>query len=132
MKKLLLMLVLLIATGCAGMQQEVVAPLPNIERTAGVGDTFFQYEMKTFPVENNERFDLTIVELNEQNIGLQYAEYFYSSGVGVYWQGAGWKIKDGFNKRFDFVLADKVIRFRSYAFDVLSVEGGQIKYRRIK
>lgn len=132
MKKLLLLFVLFLTVGCAGMQQEIAVPLPNGEKIAGVGDVFFIYEMKTFPVENNNRFDLTIVELDDNKIGLQYAEYFYSSGVGPYWQGAGWKIKDGFNKRFDYSISNKAVRFKGYEFEILSVEGGQIKYRRVK
>ena len=132
MKKLLSLFVLFLFVGCAGMQQELASPLPNNEKSAGVGDVFFTYEMKTFPVENNERFDLTVVELDGNKIGLQYAEYFYSSGIGPYWQGAGWKIKDGFNKRFDYSISDKTVRFRGYEFEIVSLEGGQVRYRRIK
>ena len=43
-----------------------------------------------------------------------------------------WMVKQGFNKRFDYAVADRVIRFKDYDFEILSVENGQIKYKRIK
>lgn len=126
--------IVLLFAGCAGMQKELVNPEVNIERTAGIGDEFFQYEFLTFPTESSHKFELTILELNPERLGLQYNEYFYSmpSTFSAAYAPSGWMVKQGFNKRFDYAIADKTVRFKNFEFEVLSVENGQIKYRRIK
>lgn len=142
MKKIgLILLMLFLFNGCVPMQptdsKPIEAGIPNIavEKSSGVGDAFFEFtHMGSFWTNDNWKFDLTIVELNDQKIGLQYSEYLYSQPrvVGFTTIPGGWMIKDGFNKRFDYAVADKVIRFKGYEFEVVSVEKGQIKYKRIK
>lgn len=134
MKLLSCLFIVLLFTGCAGLQKEFVTPELNFERTAGIGDEFFNYEFQTFPPDNSQKFEMTILELNQERLGLQYNEYFYSmpSTFSSAYAPSGWMIKQGFNKRFDYAIADKIIRFKNYEFEVLSVENGQIKYRRTK
>lgn len=127
-KALILFIALFILVGCAGLPKTM--PDLSVEKTAGVGDEFFRYELQTFPPENSQRFDLTVVELNQEKIGLQYAEYTFLSNPYTF--QSGWAIKQGFNKRFDYQLADKVIRYKGYEFEIMVAEGGQIKYRRTK
>lgn len=136
MKKLL-MLALLMLAGCTTTQTlNLARPSLNEWKTANIGDMFFEREegeqitapgiVNTFI--GGYRFDLTIVELNEQKIGLLFGEYdrpyFTTEGK--------WIIKHGYNKRFDYAVTDKIINFRGYEFEILGVEKGQIKYRRIK
>lgn len=106
------------------------------ERIARVGDIFFDHEEGWSVVGDADpfhhdpfKFDLTIVELTDQKIGLQYAEYIRSSPIGFRF---AWLIKQGFNKRFDYAVADKIIHFKDYEFEIVSVDKGQIKYKRIK
>lgn len=143
MKKLigLLFVALILMGGCATMD---IGPLETInmehpgvmeEKNATTGDLFFEREegvkrnikdsmLGDFVSIEGTRFDLSIVELNNQKIGLYYAEYAPSVN--------GWLIKQGFNKRFDYAVADKIIRFKGFEFEILNVENGQIKYRRVK
>lgn len=148
MKKLLILFfALLLFTGCATMQQPTTKTTPDLNegRSAGIGDVFFEYVMVTpvdpmsvafgvTPPQNDVRFDLTILELNDQKIGLQYSEYLYRypQTIGYTTIPGGWMIKEGFNKRFDYAVVDKTIRFKGYEFEIVSVEKGQIKYKRIK
>lgn len=143
MKTILFLLMLFLFSGCATTQQSTptITAIPNLneEKSAGIGDIFFEY-ISVPPIDamammfgsspQSKRFDLTVLELNEQKIGLQYSEYVYYSNPNTF--SSGWAIKDGFNKRFDYAVADKVIRFKGYEFEIVSVEKGQIKYKRIK
>ena len=145
MKKLFISLVafLLFAVGCAPMLPLTPSMNQGEERIAGIGDTFFIHaqgqSMKDpfvgeIVTNDSSRYDLTILELTQEKIGFQYNEYFYEPGRTVGYQSipGGWMVKQGYNKRFDYAVADKIVRFKGYEFEILSVENGQIKYRRIK
>lgn len=134
MKNLLMLSVFLLTLiGCATPGIERVhktLPAINEERTASVGDIFFENKEvmiqtgffgETLAVTANFSYDLTILEANEKNIGLSYSEY---TGDGL--------IKAGFNKRFDYPTSDKFLRFKDSEFDVISVDKGQLRYKRIK
>ena len=71
------------------------------------------------------KFDLSVVELSNKKVALQYAEYFKNGNDP-------WMIKTAFNKRLDYSLSDKVLRFKGYEFEILSVENGRLHYKRIK
>lgn len=102
-------------------------PKINDERIAAMGDIFFQFIRLGGPYDpSNWKYELTVVELNKEKIGLMYSEYIYKLESG------GWLIKEGFNKRFDFPTNDTIIRFKEYEFEILSLEQGQIRYKRIK
>lgn len=164
MKKLLMLLAaLFLFTGCMipGAFENINTYKPDIneEKTAFVGDTFFVHveetvqkyasadgkRTQTVIQPDGTRFDLVVVELNDQKIGLQYSEYVREvnyvqnpmslpGGPGAVSRVAGpnWLIKQGFNKRFDYAIADKVIRFQGYEFEIIGMEKGQLKYKRIK
>lgn len=164
MKKILMLsLTLFVLTGCMipGVIENINTYKPKIneEKTAFVGDIFFTQveEMgqkytsadgkrtETVIQPDGTRFDLVVVELNDQKVGLQYSEYMREvtyaqnpflppGGPGAMTRVAGpnWLIKQGFNKRFDYAVTDKVIRFKGYEFEILGVDKGQIKYKRIK
>lgn len=151
MKKLLILVLVLFAfTGCMTIPKYTPFNEQSLEqgltRSAGIGDTFFEFSMgqkmidtmkvddKGF-VASGEKVELTIVELNQEKLGLQYNEYTHMAPVAVgltMYPGGGWMVKQGFNKRFDYALADKIVRFKGYEFEVFSVENGQIKYKRLK
>lgn len=136
MKKLLpIAIILLIFIGCIPMPPPATdykvleggSPKINDEKMASTGDIFFKFTRLGGPYDpNNWKYELAIVELNKEKIGLMYSEYFYNLRRG------GWLIKEGFNKRFDFPVDDKIIRFKEYEFEILSLEQGRIKYKRIK
>lgn len=134
MKSLLILSVLLFSLiGCATPGFEKVQktlPAINEEKTTSIGDIFFENSDTTIQrglfgevlgMYANFSYDLTLVEANEKNIGLSYSEY---TGNGL--------IKEGFNKRFDYVAGDKIVRFKGFEFDVISVDKGQLRYKRIK
>ena len=142
LKSFLLFFILpLLFAGCTPRITSVYNLNLGGERIASIGDIFFDHEEGWNVVGDIDpfhydpfKFDLTIVELTDQKIGLRYAEYIRSNlgekgGFGIRFV---WLIKAGFNKRFDYVVADKVVRFKDYEFDIVSVEKGQIKYKRIK
>lgn len=149
MKKLLFIMAVLFISGCAGMMA-TYAPFTEHsveageEKVAGIGDIFFMHsngQTMTDPMlapsgitASGDRYELTIVELNQERLGLQYNEFTFSPGttIGYTYVPGGWMVKQGFNKRFDYAISDKIIRFKGYEFEVLSVENGQIKYRRLK
>lgn len=87
-------------------------------KVARVGEEFFSYS------EGGARFDLTVVELGEEKLILQYSEFFMSDR-------GSWFIKQGFNKTFTY-SPKEMIRFKGYEFEPISVINGQITYRRIK
>lgn len=154
MKKLAVLSLMLFAfTGCMTLPNYTYTPFVNQtltegqEKLAGMGDTFFEYsegQTATEPtyipsgtVASGIKYDLTIVELNHEKLGLQYNEFIFQPGAQYtnymyVLGGGGWLVKEGFNKRFDYTLADKIVRFKGYEFEILSVENGQIKYRRVK
>lgn len=146
MKKILLIFTLLVVAGCATMTPFTPWINQGDERTAGIGDVFFQHtegQHMNDPIageivsSDSLRYDLTILELTKEKIGLQYNEFIYSSGSGsmlypATYVPSGWMVKQGFNKRFDYAVGDGIVRFKGYEFEVLSVENGQIKYRRVK
>lgn len=129
MKKLILIFISLLSLyGCVGARKEVSSIDLNNEAVVGVGGILFQYEFVAFPAIDSYRFDLTVAQLTDQNIALIYTEYSYKStnlNNTLNW-------KEGPNKRFDYAIADKIIRFKSYEFEIVSVEKGQVKYKRIK
>ena len=149
MKKIFCLFIVLLLGGCAGLTA-TYAPFASTsintgeEKTAGIGDIFYEFaqgQTMTDPMiaargitASGEKFDLTIVELNKDKIGLQYNEFVFTPGalIGYTYIPGAWMVKQGFNKRFDYAITDKVIRFKGYDFEILSVENGQIKYRRIK
>lgn len=111
---------------------EAGIPKVALEKTGGVGDVFFSFtHMGSYSPGDNWMFELTIVELNDQKLGLQYSEYFYNIPRFL-GDPSGWIIKEAFNRRFDYTIAYKTIRFKSYEFEILGVDKGQIKYKRIK
>ena len=141
MKRLTLILGVLVAlAGCVpgmyppqtGNVSEETIPAAGEEYAASIGDTFFKYYItgNYGGSPNNWQFDLTVVELSNKKLGLQYSEYTYQ--VNPYSYVGSWLIKDGFNKRFDFSLEDKTLYFKDYVFEVISVEKGKIRYKRIQ
>ena len=127
MKNITLLLIMLIFVGCMKeIRKSDFSPIINEEKTVGIGDVFLTSSeekimtdgITTHIQDGTFKFDLTIVELNEQKIGLQYSEYtkiqsqipsqFGPIGGAI----SGWLIKEGFNKRFDYIVADKVVRFK--------------------
>lgn len=151
MKKLFLLLcisMLFIGSGCGPVlikKDDILSLNLNDEKEAGVGDVFFAFEHKNIVHSpflgeliaefESFRFELTIVELGEK-VGLYYAEYIYKMpgyDPVTYLPGqGGWIIKAGFNKRFDYATADKIIRFKDYEFEVTENKQGRLKYRRLK
>lgn len=128
MKKIISLFLLLFAfCGCVTTPEIVKTGLPlvNVEHTTNIGDRFFEYtetimQPLTPPFRRFE-FELIVVEANSNKISLFYSEY---TGEGL--------IKEGFNKRFDYSGNDKIIRFKEYEFEIISINNGQIKYKRIK
>ena len=150
MKKIFLVLLLWTLSGCMSIQPPVISyvtsPEISVETIKGIGDIFFRYEENAtsrsfiggdmnFGV---NRFDLTIVELNEEKLALQYAEYTPNSTIvaGPYGPtripSPGWLIKQGFNKTYTYSVSDKFIRFKGYEFEIQSIENGILTYKRIK
>jgi len=112
---------------------------PDKEVTAGIGDIFFHHVegsvvkdpiLGDTPRSDSIRFDLTITELSDSKIGLQYDEYFYNLSTSAYAR-SGWAIKPGFTKKFEYPLGKK-ITFKDYEFEIVSIEDGRIRYRRVK
>lgn len=129
--------------GCTPIFTSISAPELNGEKVAGVGDLFFihkegaGFEGGTEPfLRDAFSFDLVILELNDRTIGLQYTEYTkVEEPTGNPYapkRTSDWLIKQGFNRRFDYNAADRVIRFKGYEFDIISIDNGYIRYRRIK
>lgn len=152
MKKLLSLALLLFLAGCMNLPQYAYVPFADQSsaegqvKVAGIGDIFYERsEGQSVKDEKNPtsepvpysgfKYELTIVELNQERLGLQYNEYTYQPVFvpmsATYYPGS-WMVKQGFNKRFDYAVSDKIIRFKGYEFEILSVENGQIKYRRVK
>lgn len=149
MKKIIFVILTMAAlAGCATMET-VNRGIPNVseDKSAGIGDIFFEYTNETvtkdpfigdIPHAGAFRFDLTIVELTPQKLGLQYAEYTrimqasYNPLIGPTSTMSDWLVKQGFNKRFDYSLDNKVVRFKDYEFEVLSAENGRMVYKRVK
>lgn len=133
-------LVFLLLAGCAtlGPSKIMESPAANDIRTVSTGDIFLSYENSaavTDPLwgeimRKGDRFDLVVVEITERKFSLQYSEYIWGHS-GAY-QPPGWFIKPGFNRRLDYDIAGGLIRFKDFEFEILGVEAGQIKYRRIK
>lgn len=133
MKKLFLLLIGIVIVSCIPIEDPIqkkdtiseiiIPPITDKEQIAGVGDVFFIFSHFA-GMSNTSKYELVIVELTQEKLGLQYSEYFFGRG--------GWMIKQGFNKRFDYAISDKVVRFKGYEFEIIGVEKGQIKYRRIK
>jgi len=96
------------------------------EKIANVGDVFFEHKEGVRGKVSASRFVLTIVELNNKNIGLQSEDYIQMQ----HHLGTRWDFQGG--KRIDYDISDKVIRFKGYEFNIVSVDKGQIKYKRIK
>lgn len=145
MQKLTMLLLLLalplLFAGCTPKFTNIYNMELSGERIAGMGDVFFDhsegwgFEGGTEPFFNHPfRFELIVVELTNEKMGLQYNEFTKLQRMGTYGPTTmpDWVIKQGFNKRLDYVLADKVIHFKDFGFEIISVDKGQIKYRRIK
>jgi len=138
MKNLIVALLLLSlsAVGCAPQKQIIKTTMPPIssQTTAHIGDVFFEASdqtgwddpiLKTFFCLQCSRFNLIITELTNENIGLQYTEYFKDFGYP-------WMIKKGFTRQLRFSLADGVVNYKGYQFKVINTEDDKISYRRIK
>ena len=135
MKRFLLVLFLFLFVVTCYAEDFAYVPLDvDVEQEAGVGDRFFTVELivrnppsrsKDESIITELRYELTIIELSKDKIGFQYSEYF-SPSMGR------WMIKEGFNKRLDFSLKDKVIYFKDYEFKILSFSKGKIKYKRTR
>ncbi len=140
MKRVIVVLVaMLMIGGCAIPEQTGVAskpieggiPLIGDESSAGVGDVFFTFtRLMGFGKKGDIKYNLTVVELSEEKIGLQYTEYTYYSNPYTY--SSGWLIKEGFNKRFDYAMENKVVRFKGFEFEIVGVKDGMITYKRTK
>lgn len=112
--------------------REIEETIPSINETGAVtlGQILLSYERKLYYSKpypytyNMSKFDLTVTEVSEQRIGLSYSEYMGKED--------SWLIKQGFTKELSYSPRDKIIRFRDYEFEILSVENGIIKYRRQK
>jgi len=138
MKRLLpvFLLFIFIFAGCTttGTVNPAITGTPavGVESSVSVGDIFFNKEPQIKPFATNQqgKFDLTVVELNDKKIGLQYAEYLYTMNFNTF--QSAYLVKQGFNKRFDYDLSNKVIRFKGYEFEVLSVKDGMLTYKRLK
>lgn len=152
-KKLWFLLVFVFFTSCMNLPKYSYTPFINQtvgageEKVAGIGDSFFEHSegqtvteptyLPSGTVSSGFKYDLTVVELNKEKLSLQYNEFTYQPQAryadSMFIIGGGdWLIKQGFNKRFDYALSDKIVRFRGYEFEVLAVEDGQITYRRLK
>lgn len=155
MKTIKLFIVLVLAAflpSCMSLPQYSYVPFADQSgaegqvKVAGIGDIFFdRSEGQAVKDEKNPtaepvpysgfKYELTIVELNQERLGLQYNEYTYQPVFvpmsATYYPGS-WMVKQGFNKRFDYAVSDKIIRFKGNEFEILSVENGQIRYRRVK
>lgn len=148
MKKIFLVLVAcFILVGCTAMAPFKMSSVnQGEERLASIGDIFLDHKegqsykdpfLGEVMSDDSMRYELTILELNNEKLGLQYNEFFYSKGSGspfspATFVPAGWMVKQGYNKRFDYSLSDKIVRFKGTEFEILSVENGQIKYKRVK
>jgi hypothetical protein len=132
---------LLCLSACAptNINIQISSPFANETKTAGVGDVFFHYESMTGEdnhfgkacLGSNSMFELTVVQLTESNISLQYREFMKPiSKAGCYSISEPWLVKQAFSQEFKYDLAQKVIKFKSYEFKVLEVSGGSIKYQR--
>lgn len=142
MKRLSLIFIALIITGCAAnamktIRSEITSSMQvGGENKAGVGDTFFSlvqldgtYGMVGEFYCNKwgsgcSRYDLTVTGLNEKDLVLQYSEFFLDDA-------GSWLIKQGFNKTFTY-SPKETIRFKGYEFESISVINGQITYKRVK
>lgn len=129
--------------GCTTVFTSISIPDLNGEKVAGTGDLFFVhkegagFEGGTEPfLRDAFSFDLTILELNDSKIGLQYTEYTKvvepTGNAYAPTRTSDWLVKQGYNKRFDYDIADKVIRFKGYEFEIVSIDKGYIRYKRIK
>lgn len=133
---------LLCLSACAIKKVNIqdVSPFANETKTAGVGDVFLHFESITG--EDNyggsiclgqaTMFDLTVVQLTDSSISLQYREYMKPTRGpgGCFGKSDPWLVKQGFSQEFKYDLAQKVIKFKGYEFRVLEVSGGSIKYQR--
>lgn len=133
MKKIVIACLFFLIAGCT--PSIVTIPDTGNEITAGIGDVFFSYSLIT-PLGNSDRFDLTIVELNDEEFGILYNEYIMQSPLtSRAGTPTGWLIKQGFTKRFDYPLKElkeNIIRFKNFEFAIVSISGGQITYKRVK
>jgi hypothetical protein len=116
-----LSLFVIILGGCATIEKPkaIEIPKPNETRTAVVGDMFFEKE------DGLALYNFIIVEANNQRLGIYYSEYYFNPSEG-------WLMKEGFNKRFDYDIADRIIHYKEYEFEIIEVDRGKIKYKRIK
>src|SRR3990167_4420351 len=135
MKKFLFIFLLMtFIVGCAESIKLEMIPIVNDINEVSIGDIFFSSSLtkeepynpivQIFPL---EKYELTVVELNNEKISLQYNEY-----TGTHDAREGWLVKQGFNKRFDYSAKDKIIKYKQYEFEILSIDKSVMKYRRIK
>lgn len=127
------LIVLFSLIGCMALTPfKTISINQNEEKTAGIGDTFFEYMegqeehmLQMGIIADGYKYDLTILELNQERVGLQYNEFVYQRAysVGYTTVPGGWVVKQGFNKRFDYAVIDKIIRFKGR-------ECGRYKERR--
>ena len=117
------------------------SPFANEIKTVGVGDVFFRTESMTGQ-DNGfgmvfggqaSAFDLTVVQLTDSSVALQYREYTKLPGPkGGFRLADNWSVKQGFNQEYRFDLSQKVINFKGLEFKVLDVSAGSIKYQRAR
>ena len=108
--------------------------------TAGVGTVFFHYETMTgqdngFGMVFNGQatmFELTVIELTQSTITLQYREYTKSPGPqGGYSLNSPWIVKQGYDQEYKYDLAERIIKFKGFEFVVIEASGDSIFYQRI-
>src|SRR3989338_9374268 len=124
MKKIIALIISLSLIGCAESIKLEMIPIVNDINEVSIGDIFFSSSLtkeepynpivQIFPL---EKYELTVVELSNEKIGLQYNEY-----TGTHDAREGWLVKQGFNKRFDYSAKDKIIKYKQYEFEILSID----------
>jgi hypothetical protein len=133
---------LLCLSACApkNINMQDSSPFANETKTAGVGDVFFRTE--TMTGQDNgfgmvfggqaSAFDLTVVQLTDSSVSLQYREYTKLPGPqGGFRLADNWVVKQGYNQEYRFDLTQKVIRFKGFEFKVIESANGQLKYQRM-
>jgi hypothetical protein len=115
-------------------------PLYNGTNAVGVGDVFFHYEEMTGQDDGSgtvvgveaTMFELTVIQLTNSTISLQYREYTKSPGPeGGYRMDGPWIVQQASNQEYKYDLAARIIKFKRFEFVVLEVAGDSIFYQRI-
>lgn len=106
------------------------------EKVAGISDVFFRYEKINGIKDITDRvygdafaYDLCIVSLTDDIVGLSYNEYSRMS-PWVYGSDS-WIIRSAFGNKYEYPV-DKNIKFKDVEFKVTKKEDNSIRYQRIK